>query len=95
MRAGLPHGQLIFAPAFAVRLREGVPALRRTVAAAALGGHAVPALSAALAYFDQMTRARGTADLIQGQRDYFGAHGFARTDREGSGFHGPWAMAAG
>jgi len=95
VRAGLPEGQLIFAPAFVRRLREGVPALRRTVAAAALGGHAAPALAAALAYFEQLTHARGTADLIQGQRDFFGAHGFQRTDRDGKGFHGPWAMAAG
>jgi 6-phosphogluconate dehydrogenase len=95
VRDGLPEGQLIFAPAFAKRLREGVPALRRTVASAALGGHATPALSAALGYFEQLTHARGTADLIQGQRDFFGAHGFQRTDRPGKGFHGPWAMAAG
>ncbi|MFN0114421.1 MAG: NADP-dependent phosphogluconate dehydrogenase [Paracoccaceae bacterium] len=95
VRAGLPEGQLIFAPAFADRLRDGVPALRRTVAAAALGGLAAPALSSALAWFATMTQARSTAELIQGQRDFFGAHGFERTDRPGKGFHGPWAMAAG
>ncbi len=95
VRAGLPEGQLIFAPAFAAHLRDGIPALRRTVSAAALGGTPAPALAAALAYFDQMTRARGTADLIQGQRDFFGAHGFSRIDRPGEGFHGPWAMAPG
>lgn len=95
VRAGLPQGQLIFAPAFAELLRKGVPALRRTVAAAALGGHAAPALAAALTYFEQLTHARGSAELIQGQRDFFGAHGFERTDKPGKGFHGPWAMAAG
>ncbi|MCC7321942.1 MAG: NADP-dependent phosphogluconate dehydrogenase [Rubellimicrobium sp.] len=95
VRAGLPQGQLFFAPAFAERLRTGIPALRRTVAAAALGGHPAPALSSALACFDQLTRARGTADLIQGQRDFFGAHGFQRTDRPGTGFHGPWAIPPG
>lgn len=95
VRVGLPQGQLIFAPAFADRLARGIPALRRTVAAAALGGHAAPALSAALSSFDQLTRARGTADLIQGQRDFFGAHGFQRTDRPGEGFHGPWALPPG
>ena len=95
VRAGLPQGQLMFAPAFADRLKDGIPALRKTVAAAALGGHAAPALSAALAYFDQLTHAHGTANLIQGQRDFFGAHGFERTDREGKDFHGPWAMARG
>ncbi len=95
VRAGLSQGQLIFAPAFAGPLRSGIPALRRTVAAAAMAGHPAPALSAALSYFDQMTRARGTADLIQGQRDFFGAHGFARTDRDGADFHGPWAQPKG
>ncbi|WP_284163522.1 NADP-dependent phosphogluconate dehydrogenase [Frigidibacter sp. SD6-1] len=95
VRTGLPQGQLIFSPAFAGHLKDGIPALRRTVAAAAMGGHAAPALSAALAYFDQLTRARGTADLIQGQRDFFGAHGFERTDRPGTDFHGPWALAPG
>lgn len=95
VRAGLPEGLLIFAPSFAATLQKGVPALRRTVAAAALGGQAAPALAAALSYFDQMTRARGTADLIQGQRDFFGAHGFERTDRPGKGFHGPWANPRG
>jgi 6-phosphogluconate dehydrogenase len=49
----------------------------------------VPALSAALGYFDAFRQARGTANLIQGQRDYFGAHGFERTDAEGL-HHGPW-----
>ncbi|MGB3147228.1 MAG: NADP-dependent phosphogluconate dehydrogenase [Paracoccaceae bacterium] len=94
-RQGLPMGQLIFAPAFGPHLNLGIPALRRTVAAAVLGGHAVPALSAALAYFDQLTHAQGTAGLIQAQRDFFGAHGFERNDRPGSGFHGPWALAPG
>ncbi len=95
IRDGLPEGQLIFAPAFADHLRDGVPALRRTVAAAATGGTPAPALAAALSFFDQMTRARGTADLIQAQRDFFGAHGFQRTDRVGTGFHGPWASTPG
>jgi 6-phosphogluconate dehydrogenase len=35
--------------------------------------------------------ARSTADLIQGQRDFFGAHGFERTDRPGGDYHGPWS----
>jgi 6-phosphogluconate dehydrogenase len=37
-----------------------------------------------------MHQARGTANLLQAQRDFFGAHGFERVDRSGSGFHGPW-----
>ena len=75
-RAGLPQGMLIFAPDFAGRLGSASEALRRVVAAAATAGLPVPAFSAALAYFDTMRQARGTTDLIQGQRDFFGAHGF-------------------
>ncbi|MBV1866407.1 MAG: NADP-dependent phosphogluconate dehydrogenase [Marinosulfonomonas sp.] len=89
-RAGLPHGQLIFAPDFAEKLVATTGALRRVVAHAALKGLPAPAFSAALAYFDTMRRARGTTDLIQAQRDFFGAHGFERTDG-GSDHHGPWA----
>ncbi|GAA3864532.1 NADP-dependent phosphogluconate dehydrogenase [Celeribacter arenosi] len=89
IREGLPHGQLIFAPRFAARLETATTALRRVVAEAALTGLPVPAFSAALAYFDTMRQARGTADVIQAQRDFFGAHGFARTDG-GVGHHGPW-----
>lgn len=91
VRQGLPHNQLILAPAFKTRLDHGIPALRRVVLAAIENGQSVPALAAALSFFDTVRRARGTADLIQGQRDFFGRHGFERMDREGTGFHGPWA----
>lgn len=80
---------LMFAPFFADLLKSNHGALRRVVAAAAIGGVAMPALSSGLAYFDAMRTARGTANMIQGQRDFFGAHGFARIDG-GSGHHGPW-----
>jgi 6-phosphogluconate dehydrogenase len=90
-RAGLPHGQLIFAPDFAEILAPAADALRRVVAAAALAGLPTPAFAAALAYFDTMRRARGTTNLIQAQRDFFGAHGFERTDGA-TDQHGPWAM---
>ena len=90
IRDGLPEGQLILAPAFADALANEVPALRRVTVAAMKSGQPVPVMAAALSYFDTIRRARGTADLIQAQRDYFGRHGFQRTDREGNGFHGPW-----
>ncbi len=90
-RAGLPHGQLIFAPAFKDTLVSSSQALRRVVSAATLNGLPVPAFSAALAYFDTMRQGRGTTDLIQGLRDFFGAHGFERMDG-GTDQHGPWAM---
>ncbi|AVW93227.1 NADP-dependent phosphogluconate dehydrogenase [Celeribacter baekdonensis] len=90
IREGLPHDQLIFAPTFADMIREGAPALRRVVAYAALKGLPIPAFANALAYFDTMRQGRGTTDLVQAQRDFFGAHGFERTDG-GTGQHGPWA----
>ena len=66
--------------------------LRRLIAESALAGLPVPSLSAALAHFDQLRRGRGTANLIQAQRDFFGAHGFERIDGDGS-FHGSWTSA--
>ena len=80
---------LMFAPTFADKLKSNHDALRQVVAQGVLHGIALPALSSGLTYFDAMRTARGTANMIQGQRDFFGAHGFARTDG-GSGHHGPW-----
>lgn len=80
---------LMLAPVFADMLRDSHQSLRRVVGNAVLAGIPVPALSAALAYLDDFRRYRGTANLIQAQRDFFGAHGFRRTD-EGGDFHGPW-----
>ncbi|MEO1641286.1 MAG: NADP-dependent phosphogluconate dehydrogenase [Pseudomonadota bacterium] len=81
---------LMFAPKFAESLKETEGALRQVVAQAALHGLPMPALSSGLAYFDAMRTARGTANMIQGQRDYFGRHGFERMDG-GDNPHGPWA----
>ncbi|MEM9319076.1 MAG: NADP-dependent phosphogluconate dehydrogenase [Pseudomonadota bacterium] len=86
-----PGALLIEAPVFADHLRENHASLRHVVAEAARHGIAVPALSAALAYFDAMRTARGTANMIQGQRDYFGRHGFVRLDTGAEDQHGPWA----
>jgi len=52
-------------------------------------GIPVPAISSAVAYCDSLCSTRLPADLIQAQRDYFGAHGFNRTDRPGT-FNGNW-----
>jgi 6-phosphogluconate dehydrogenase len=83
---------LMMAEPFTGTLIETEPALRRVVAASALRGIPVPALSSALAYFDFSRTARSTANLIQAQRDFFGAHGFERVDSSGKGFHGPWSQ---
>ncbi len=86
-----PGRNLMMAPYFADRLQKTNGSLRRVVALAAEHGIAVPALGAALSYFDAMRTARGTANMIQGQRDFFGLHGFERLDTGASGQHGPWA----
>ncbi len=80
---------LILSPFFADLIETHLPALRRVVAAGALNGIATPALSAGLSWFDLMRTARGTANMIQGQRDFFGAHGFDRLDGKAI-HHGPW-----
>ncbi|MFN7010860.1 MAG: NADP-dependent phosphogluconate dehydrogenase [Allorhizobium sp.] len=80
---------LIVTPAFSAMVAESLPSLRRIVAAAVSAGIPVPALSSALSYFDAYRQARGTANLIQAQRDFFGAHGFDRIDGLPI-HHGPW-----
>lgn len=86
-----PEINLLRAPVFVETLRASQDGLRRTVSAATAHGLPVPALSASLAYFDQIRTSRGVANLIQLQRDFFGRHGFERIDNDGSGLHGPWA----
>lgn len=88
-RGDLPMGQLILAPKIIALLETSIPSLRRVVAAGASTGVALPALSAALAWYDSIRRGRGSANMIQAQRDFFGAHGFARVDAEGK-HHGDW-----
>lgn len=88
-RSELPACHLILAPAMRARLENSIGALRRVVAAGVSLGVALPALSASLAWYDTMRRGRGTANLIQAQRDFFGAHGFDRVDENGK-FHGDW-----
>ena len=88
-RDGAPQGQLILAPRFAETLHQTVPALRAVVSQAVTGGHAVPALAAALSWYDTMRQGFGTANIIQAQRDFFGRHGFERLDKDGK-HHGPW-----
>ena len=88
-RSELPAEHLILAPAMRERLDASLGGLRRVLACAVTRGVPMPALSAALAWYDTMRHARGTANLIQAQRDFFGAHGFERIDEPGS-FHGDW-----
>ncbi|MBB5703996.1 6-phosphogluconate dehydrogenase [Ochrobactrum daejeonense] len=86
---GSESRNLLLAPAFVERMGKAVQGLRQIVAKAALVGLPLPALGSALSYFDSFTQSLGTANLIQGQRDFFGSHGFKRIDGDGD-FHGPW-----
>ena len=86
-----PDRNLMFAPHFANLLRRNEAALRNVAAVAVAHGLPVPAMSAALGYFDTMRTTRTTANMIQAQRDFFGAHSFERTDAEGA-YHGPWGV---
>ncbi len=69
---------------------RAVPSWRRVVADAALSGVPTPAFSSSLAYYDAVRAERLPAALIQGLRDYFGAHTYHRTDRAGT-FHTLWS----
>ncbi|QCO55634.1 NADP-dependent phosphogluconate dehydrogenase [Pseudorhodobacter turbinis] len=89
-----PGRNLIFAPFFADHLEKSHKALRKLVAQAALCGLPLPALASGLAWFDMMRTGRSTANMIQAQRDFFGAHGFERIDG-GADHHGPWALQGG
>lgn len=88
-----PASNLLMAPAFVAMMKEAHPSLRRMVARAAETGLPTPALASALAYFDSYRQGRGTSNLIQAQRDFFGAHGFERIDAAGA-HHGPWGSGA-
>ncbi|WP_182111290.1 MULTISPECIES: NADP-dependent phosphogluconate dehydrogenase [unclassified Actinotalea] len=76
---------------FSSAVGNGVAAWRRIVAAAALNGVPTPAFSSSLAYYDGVRAERLPANLIQAQRDFFGAHTYRRTDREGT-FHTEWTL---
>ncbi|MFD5541555.1 NADP-dependent phosphogluconate dehydrogenase [Streptomyces sp. NPDC127079] len=77
---------------FAKEIADAQVPWRETVASATRRGVPVPAFSAALAHYDTLRADRLPAALLQGQRDYFGAHAYRRTDREGT-FHTLWAAA--
>ncbi len=66
-------------------------AWRRVVVLAVEHGVAIPAFSSSLSYYDGLRRARGPANLLQGLRDFFGAHTYRRLDKEGS-FHTRWSQ---
>jgi 6-phosphogluconate dehydrogenase len=83
---------LLLDGAFSAAVEERQQAWRLVVTTAVSLGIPAPALSASLAYFDAYRCERLPANLTQAQRDYFGAHTYRRTDREGT-FHTEWPGA--
>jgi len=81
---------LLLAPYFTDVLKNTQDGWRRTVGEAARLGLPIPAFSSALAYYDGYRRERLPANLIQAQRDLFGAHTYERIDKPGA-FHSQWA----
>ncbi|MGW3295725.1 NADP-dependent phosphogluconate dehydrogenase [Streptomyces xiamenensis] len=86
---GEPPVTLLADDTFRDALERAQNAWRHVVATAAQLGVPAPGFSAALAYYDALRAQRLPAALVQGQRDYFGAHTYRRTDREGA-FHTLW-----
>ena len=87
---------LLLDPYFAAEVGRCQPGWRRAVGAGVANGIPLPAISAALAYFDGYRTARLPANLLQAQRDYFGAHTYERVDRpRGQFFHTNWTGRGG
>lgn len=83
---------LILAEPFRRMWEEDHPSLREVVCAACRAGIPVPAMSSALSFMDSYRTGRLPANLIQAQRDYFGAHTYERLDKPGK-FHTRWEEA--
>ncbi|WP_088284391.1 decarboxylating NADP(+)-dependent phosphogluconate dehydrogenase [Ideonella sp. A 288] len=82
---------LMLAPFFREVLNRSQASWRAVVALAVTQGVPVPAFSASLAYYDSLRTARLPANLLQAQRDFFGAHTYERIDRPaGEWFHTVW-----
>jgi 6-phosphogluconate dehydrogenase len=89
-------GHLMLAPFFRDRIAASQDAWRRVVATAVTNGIWMPAHATALSYFDGFRTGRLPANLLQAQRDYFGAHLYERVDRpRGEFFHTNWTGRGG
>lgn len=84
---------LLIDPEFSKEIIERQAAWRRVVCLAINSGISTPGMSASLAYFDSYRRESLPANLVQAQRDYFGAHTYERVDMPGS-FHTEWSKIA-
>ena len=87
---------LLLDPYFKAVMDKAQAGWRRVCATAALNGIPVPAMAAALSYYDGYRSSRLPANLLQAQRDYFGAHTYERVDCErGKFFHTNWTGEGG
>lgn len=84
---------LLVDPEFAREMVQRQAAWRRVVGLAVQKGISVPGMSSSLQYFDTYRRGRLPANLVQAQRDYFGAHTYERIDLPGS-YHTEWSKLA-
>ncbi len=85
---------LVLAPFFRDKLRNAQASWRRVATAALQHGIPIPALAGALTYYDGLRCANLPANLLQAQRDYFGAHTYERVDQHrGTVFHTEWIAA--
>lgn len=92
--ADLPS--LLFDPFFTGEIKKAEGSWRKVVAAAVECGVSVPCFSTSLAFFDGYRTGRLPANLIQAQRDFFGAHTYERTDApRGQFFHTNWTGTGG
>jgi len=83
-------------PYFKDKLQEASAGWRRIIGQAVMNGIPVPAFSSALSYFDGYRTAQLPANLLQAQRDYFGAHTYERVDKKrGEFFHTNWTGRGG
>ena len=87
---------LLLAPYFTEQVNQAQAGWRRVCATAAIHGVPIPAMSSALSYFDGYRTERLPANLLQAQRDFFGAHTYERIDRpRGQFFHTNWTGRGG
>lgn len=87
---------LLLAPYFSEKIIDSQNSLRQVLSSAVLSGLPVPTLASALSYFDGFRSARLPANLLQAQRDYFGAHTYERIDKpRGTFFHTNWTGTGG
>jgi 6-phosphogluconate dehydrogenase len=87
---------LLLDPYFKSEIDRAQPGWRRVCAAGVSQGIPLPAMTSALAYYDGYRSARLPANLLQAQRDYFGAHTYERVDRpRGQFFHTNWTGRGG